>query len=137
MIDASSLAPMSLSKRVVLPHFLSRWLLLSPPGNDGACGLALADVDRLVCTCYVDDCLAEEGGRRYPRESGEMNRGLLHSCYGEQSAFPSSFLSRSMFTNQHRWMCTPGRGLRRTSPRVVRFQRPFARLPLLNSSPSR
>lgn len=44
MINASSLVPKSPSKRVVLPHFLSKRLLLSPPGYDSACGLALADV---------------------------------------------------------------------------------------------
>lgn len=72
MIDASSLVPMSPSKHVVLPHFLSRWLLLSPPGNDGACGLAL--VDLLVCTdygvlaMYTTAWLRGCGGvRRYPR----------------------------------------------------------------------
>lgn len=94
----------------------------------------------LRSTCYVHDCLAARlrRGAKIPSGiTGEMNRDLLHSRYGEQSALPSSFLSRAMFSNQHRWMCTPGRGLRRTRPRVVRFQGAFACLPLLNSSPSR
>ena len=93
MIDASSLAPQVPEQACSSSPLSLQMAAAVSAWNDGACGSVIAGVDLVVCTCYVHDCLAEERERGYPRESGEMNRNLLHSRYGEQSAFRSSFFS--------------------------------------------